>query len=119
MYIYTCLLKTKVLKDLMSATSDFQQLWLQAQHNNLKSILICAAYRPPDRPVEYIEGEFINNYRKALTLGMEIFLLKSCDLLKSCCEGDTLKDLCDTLNLTQLVTSPTRVMLQSSSLTFF
>ena len=33
----------------------------------------------------------------------------SCDLLKSCCERNTLKDLCDTLKLNQLVTSPTRV----------
>ena len=33
----------------------------------------------------------------------------SCDLLKSCCEGNTLKDLCDTLKLNQLETSPTRV----------
>ena len=36
----------------------------------------------------------------------------SCDLLKSCCEGNTLKDLCDTLRLNQLVTSPTRVTQQ-------
>ena len=33
----------------------------------------------------------------------------SCDLLKSCCEGNTLKDLCDTLKLNQLETSPARV----------
>ena len=31
----------------------------------------------------------------------------SCELLKSCREGNTLKDLCDTLKLNQLVTSPT------------
>lgn len=63
--------------------------------------------------MEYFEGEYINNHKKALTLGMETRM----DLLKSCREGNTLKDLCDTLNLTQLVTSPTRVTLQSSSLT--
>ena len=63
--------------------------------------------------MEYFEGKFINNYTKALTLGMEIFVLGdlNCDLLKSCHEGNTLKDLCNTLNLTQLVTSPTRVTL--------
>ena len=46
---------------------------------------------------------------------MEIFVLGdlNCDLLKSCCEGNTLKDLCDTLNLNQLETSPTRVTPQS------
>ena len=85
---------------------------------NLKSVLICAAHRTPDCSVEYFEGEFINNYTRAPTLGMEIFVLGdlNCDLLKSCREVHTLKDLSDTLNLTQLVTSPNRVTLQSSSL---
>ena len=36
--------------------------------------------------------------------------------MKSCREGTTLKDLCETLNLTQLVTRPARVTPQSSSL---
>ena len=54
---------------------------------------------------------------KALTLGMKIFVLGNlnCDLLRGCREGNTLKNLY-TLNLTQLVTSPTRVTLQSSSI---
>lgn len=48
---------------------------------------------------------------------MKIFVLGNlnCDLLRSCREGNTLKNLY-TLNLTQLVTSPTRVTLQSSSI---
>ena len=68
--------------------------------------------------MEYFEGEFINTYTKALSLGIEIFVLGdlNCDLLKSCREGNTLKDMCETLNLTQLVTTPTRVTPQSSSL---
>ena len=59
----------------------------------------------------------VNNYIKALSFGMEIFVLGdlNCDLLKSCHERNTLKDLRHTLNLTQLVTSPTRVTPQSSS----
>ena len=86
-----------MLKDLTSTTSGFQQLWLQVQHKNLKSFLVCAAYRPPDCSVEYFEGEFTNTYTKALTLGMEIFVLGdlNCDLMNSCREGNTLKDLCD------------------------
>ena len=63
----------------------------------------------------------VNNYVKALPFGMEIFVLGdlNCDLLKSCHEGNTLKDLRHTLNLTQLVTSPSRVTPQSSSLIDF
>ena len=88
-------LKTKELKDLTSTACGFQQLWLQVQHKNLKFVLICAGYRVPDYSVEYFEWEFTNNYTKALTLGMEIFVLCdiNCDLLKNCCEGITLKDL--------------------------
>ena len=35
--------KKIVLKDLTSDTLGFWQLWLQVQHQNLKSVLICAA----------------------------------------------------------------------------
>lgn len=64
----------------------------------------------------YIQTCFLQKVLKDLQVQhMEIFVLGdlNCDLLKSCCEGNTLKDLCDTLNLNQLVTSPTRVTLQS------
>ena len=52
---------------------------------------------------------------------MEIFVLGdlNCDLLKSCYDGNTLKDWRHTLNLTQLVTSSTRVTPQSSSIIDF
>lgn len=63
----------------------------------------------------------VNNYINSLSFGIEIFVLGDInfDLLKSCHEGDTLKDLRHTLDLTQHVTSPTRVMPQSSSLIDF
>ena len=95
-----------MLKDLTSDTLGFWQLWLQVQHKNLKSILMCC---------------LVNNYINSLSFGIEIFVLGDInfDLLKSCHEGDTLKDLRHTLDLTQHVTSPTRVMPQSSSLIDF
>ena len=58
---------------------------------------------------------------KTLPFGMEIFVLGdlNCDLLKSCHDGNTLKDWRHTLNLTQPVTSSTRVTPQSSSIIDF
>ena len=49
---------------------------------------------------------------------METFVLGNLnrDILRSFCEGNTLKNFYNTLNLTQLVTLPTRVILQSSSI---
>ena len=114
MYIHTCLLKNNAVE-----RSNLCHVWFPATvATGTTQKLVCAAYRPPDCSVEYFEGEFINTYTKALSLGIEIFVLGNlnCDLLKSCCEGNTLKDLCETLNLTQLVTTPTRVTPQSSSL---
>lgn len=61
----------------------------------------------------------MDNYTKALTLGKEVFVVGdlNCNLLKSCPDGDrALKDVCSSLNLTQLVKSPTRITPQSSSL---
>ena len=57
-----------MLKDLTSDTLGFWQLWLQIQHENVKSILICAAF----------------STTKALSFGMEIFVLGdlNCDLLE-------------------------------------
>ena len=112
-------LKSAVMKDLTGiSASGFHQLWLQIQHKKMKSVLLCTTYRPPDCPVTCLVDYFTDNYTKALTLGKEVFVVGdlNCNLLKSCPEGDALKDVCSSLNLTQLVKSPTRVTPQSSSL---
>ena len=49
--------------------------------------------------------------RKSLSVGD-----LNCDMLKILPETDALNNLCSSLNLTQLITSPTRVTMQSSSL---
>ena len=44
-------LKTKVLKDLsVKSPSGLHQSWLQIQHKNTKSLIICIVYRQPDIP---------------------------------------------------------------------
>jgi len=113
----------KSLKGTLCDISDsgFQQFWLEIQHNKLKVFLLCVVYRAPDCSVSCFGDDFMENYMHALTFGKEIFVTS--DL--TCQEAHSLSDLCDSLNLTQLVKTPnlmqliktpTRVTSQSSSL---
>ena len=90
-------LKTKVLKDLTGiSSSGFHQLWVQIQHNKLRSILLCVTYRPPDCPTNCFVDDFMDTYTQALTRGKKIFVVGdlNCDMLKILPETDTLNNLC-------------------------
>ena len=68
-------LKTKVLKDLTEISpSGFHQLWIQIQHKKLKSILLCATYRPPDCPVTCFVDDLMEKYSQTLSYGKEVFI---------------------------------------------
>ena len=42
-------LKVKIFKELTEVLlSNFHQLWMKIQHKNIKCILLCGTYRPPD-----------------------------------------------------------------------
>ena len=84
----------------------------------MKSILLCATYKPPECPTTSFTDDFSDNYMKALSFGKDLLILGDLNynLLKNCPERNALNDLCATLNLKQLVTSPTRVTEHSSSL---
>ena len=99
-------------------SSDFHQLWVQIQHNKLRSILLCVTYRSPDCPTNCFVDDFMDTYTQALTRGNENFVVGdlNCNMLKILPETDALNNLCSSLNLTQLITSPTRITMQSSSL---
>ena len=62
--------------------------------------------------------DFLDNYTYALTLGKDIFVAcdLNCNLLKDCLESEALNEICNILNLSQLIKEPTRVTFQSSSL---
>ena len=80
-------LKVKVLKDLSSVSATgFHQLWLQIQHKRMKSILLCATYKPPECPTTSFTDDFSDNYMKALSFGKDVFILGdlNCNLLKNC-----------------------------------
>ena len=83
--VYTkALLKVKVLKDLSSVSATgFHQLWLQIQHKRMKSILLCATYKPPECATTSFTDDFSDNYMKALSFGRDVFILGdlNCNLL--------------------------------------
>ena len=120
MCIYTrTSLKAKILDELTEITSSgVHQLWVQIQHRKLKTILVCAIYRPPDCPINCLVQEFFNKYILARTHGKEQFIIGdfNCDMSKHNHDSKELKDLGTCLNLTLLISSPTRVTTHSSTL---
>ena len=112
-------LKLKILKELTGLSpSGFHELWVQVQHKNLKSIIFCIVYRPSDCSVACFADEFLEKHTLALTYGKEVFIIGdlNIDILKKNQEWRALMNLCSSLNLTQLITSPTSVTSQSSTL---
>ena len=70
-------------------------------------------------PVSCFVDDFMDKYSQALTLGKNIIVAAdlNCDMLKPRSpEAVALQDLCDSVNLTQLIKDPTRVTETSSTL---
>ena len=112
-------LKAKLLKSLSQINeSGFHQLWLTVQHTKLKSIIVCAAYRPPDCQPTCFVNDLTPTLTSALAVGKEIFSAGdlNCNMLLDCLESAKLRDFCNTFNLTQLISQPTRVTAHSSTL---
>ena len=108
------------MKDLSTISSKgFQQLWFQIKQRNLRSILICVVYRPPNCPISCLEEMLVpNNMTHALTLNKDFLIAGdlNCNLLSSNVDSSPLRGLCENFNLKQLITSPTRVSRHHESL---
>ena len=105
--------KASIIDNLPATTdANSQQLWLKVQCRKSKSFLLCAAYRPDLVSMSRFLDDFITSFMDSLLLGMEGMVTGdlNADILpgSSCPEGRALMDLCNSLNLSQLVTQPTR-----------
>ena len=113
-------LKVKRLKDMSEISeSGFHQLWMQIQLKKLRSMLLCVAYRPDYCPLPCFVNNFMDKYTQALTFGKDILVAGElvCDMLKPRSpEANALLDLCNSVNLTQLIKEPTRVTENASTL---
>ena len=105
--------KASIIDNLPATTdANSQQLWLKVQCRKSKSFLLCAAYRPDLVSMSRLLDDFITSFMDLLLLGMEGMVIGdlNADILpgSSCPEGRALMDLCNSLNLSQPVTQPTR-----------
>ena len=112
--------KTEVLKNISQISpSGFHQLWIKVQTRNLKSIVVCTAYRPPGTPLSCFDTDLTANFISVLSFNLPIYILGdlNCNLLNS--EGQdsrALINFCHSYNLSQLIKTPTRVTESSKSI---
>lgn len=112
-------LKTKVLNSISKISErGFHQLWLEIQHVKLKSIIVCVAYRPPDIQLDCFVNDLAPSLTDAFSLGKEVFIAGdlNCDMFSNGPQSTCLKEFCASFNLTQLISQPTRVTPNSSTL---
>lgn len=112
--------RVKVL-DEMSNISDngLHQLWINLQVRNLKSIVICAMYRPPDTPLSFFDTDLTPSLITASLQNKPIYILRdgNCDILKPDCRGAVaLTKFCHSFNSSQLVSRPTCITKTTESL---
>ena len=101
------------------STTGFHQLWLKIQVRNLKSIIICSVYRPPDTPLTCRENDLTTTLIYALSLDKIVYIMGdlNCNLLSTKCrESKSLTSFYESFNLSQLIAPPTRVTESSRSL---
>ena len=111
-------LKVEYIENLSSVTSDgLQQLWLKVEMRSCKSFLLNTVYRPPSTPVKFLD-DLTRVFIDSLLRGLDIFVISdlNCNLLSEDYESRAFSDFCTTLNLTQLIKSPTRITESSQSL---
>ena len=114
-------LKVTVLRELSHTSHEvFQQLSLRLQHEKLKLFLLGVVYRPPDCGITCLDNDLIPSIVEALLYDKDIFIIGdlNCDLLseKPESKGKALNDFCTMFNLSQMISKPTRVTRDSSSL---
>lgn len=105
--------KVKVLDNLSNISDNgLHQLWMNLQVRNLKSIIICTIYRPPDSPLTCFDTDLTPSLITASLQNKPIYILGNGNyntLDPDCREAITLANFCECFNLSQLVSKPTRV----------
>ena len=112
--------KTEVLSEIsFISLSRFHQLWLKIQVRNLKSIVVCTTYRPPDASLSCFHSDLTSSFISASMFAFPIHIMGDLNynLLKSNNQDAiAFTDFSRSFNLTQLIHTPTRVTDASKSL---
>ena len=78
--------KIEVLSEIsFISPSGLHQLWLKIQFRNLKSIVVCTVYRPPDASLSCFDSNLTTSYMSASMLAFPIYIVGdlNCNLMKS------------------------------------
>ena len=89
----------------------FHQLWIiKVQVRNLRSLVICTVYRPPDVPVRCFDTDLTPSFIAASLHNKPIHILGdlNCNLLNpENPDSGALLEFCHLYNLSQMVKAPT------------
>ena len=112
-YVHSSI-KAQHIKELTASSHrGFQQLCFKVQNRKLKSLLVCVAYKSPSCFTICFKHDFMPNYTRMLSHNKDVIVrgdLNCNTMNKGCIEAQALNNkLCLTINLTQLITEPTRV----------
>lgn len=112
--------KVKVLEEISNISDNgIHQLRINLQVRNLKSIVICTMYRPPDTLLSSFDTYLTLSLITASLQNKPIYILGdgNCGILKPDCRGAiALSNFCHIFKLSQLVSRPTRVTKTTESL---
>ena len=100
---------------------DHEAVWIEVKLKKVKPIFICSLYRPPSpRDIEQVEKccTYLSSCADNLPQNTEVIIMGdfNVDMSKRNTLSSFIKELCRSKNLTQHVTTPTRVTNSSSSL---
>ena len=96
-------------------TSNIETLWTEVSLPNSKPFLICSVYRPPSACSDWV-NQFEEELSIAQTTGLEFILMGDINIDITHCINTKWMNLIQLFDLTQLVSSPTRITQSSSTI---
>lgn len=95
--------------------SNIETLWVEVAMPNSKSFLLCTVYRPPSAHTEWIDL-FEEELSLAQATGSELILMGDFNIDLTSCTNNRWMNLIQLFDLSQLISTPTRITQSSSTL---
>ena len=96
--------------------SNLENIWIQLEFKNTKSVLVCFVYRPPGMPQSWIDS-FETEIDYANDNGLEIMIFGDLNIdYTDGCTNTKWEHVVTQSSLTQIIDTPTRVTSTSSSI---
>ena len=96
---------------------NLEAIWIETRTNRRKPLLVCTIYRPPDCSCQFFEdfSAMLDNANKE---SKEILVMgdMNSNYLSDCTNSRRMQLMCEESSLTQMITEPTRVTVNSTTL---